>query len=63
MKWSKVVIPAKAGIQPISNLLKTLDSRLHGNDPKEQFSTFDESIMIEAVEKPASEHPVFFKSS
>jgi hypothetical protein len=44
MKWLKAVIPAKAGIQPISNQFKTLDSRFHGNDPKDQFSTFDEII-------------------
>jgi hypothetical protein len=34
MKWSKVVIPAKAGIQTIGKQLKPLDSRFHGNDTK-----------------------------
>ncbi len=28
----KIVIPAQAGIQARRNQLKTLDSRLHGND-------------------------------
>ncbi|MGD0283385.1 MAG: tetratricopeptide repeat protein [Dissulfurispiraceae bacterium] len=36
----KVVIPAKAGIQGISNYPKRLDSRLHGNDEKTLFQTF-----------------------
>jgi hypothetical protein len=34
VKSPKTVIPAKAGIQ---NILKTLDSRFHGNDKKEKF--------------------------
>ncbi len=34
-------MPAKAGIQ---NYLKTLDSRLRGNDVKGRFKTFYESI-------------------
>ena len=34
-------MPAKAGIQ---NYLKTLDSRLRGNDVKERFQNFYESI-------------------
>ena len=34
-------MPAKAGIQ---NYLKTLDSRLRGNDVKERFKTFYETI-------------------
>ncbi|MDH4233491.1 MAG: hypothetical protein OEW04_15850, partial [Nitrospirota bacterium] len=38
----KSVIPAKAGIR---NTLKTLDSRLHGNDKKGQMTkTFDFEI-------------------
>jgi hypothetical protein len=34
-------MPAKAGIQ---NYLKTLDSRLRGNDAKGRFMTFYETI-------------------
>ena len=34
-------MPAKAGIQ---NYLKTLDSRLRGNDTKGRFKTFYETI-------------------
>jgi hypothetical protein len=37
-------MPAKAGIQ---NYLKTLDSRLRGNDVKGRFKTFYETINIE----------------
>ena len=37
-------MPAKAGIQ---NYLKTLDSRLRGNDAKGGFKTFYEAINIE----------------
>ena len=36
-------MPAKAGIQ---NYLKTLDSRLRGNDVKGRFKTFYETIKI-----------------
>jgi hypothetical protein len=36
-------MPAKAGIQ---NYLKTLDSRLRGNDVKRRFKTFYESIKV-----------------
>ncbi len=36
-------MPAKAGIQ---NYLKTLDSRLRGNDIKGRFKTIYESIII-----------------
>ena len=36
-------MPAKAGIQ---NYLKTLDSRLRGNDVKGRFKTFYESIKV-----------------
>ena len=36
-------MPAKAGIQ---NYLKTLDSRLRGNDAKGRFKTFYETIKI-----------------
>jgi len=36
-------MPAKAGIQ---NYLKTLDSRLRGNDAKEHFKTFYETIIF-----------------
>ncbi len=36
-------MPAKAGIQ---NYLKTLDSRLRGNDVKRRFTTFHETIKI-----------------
>ena len=37
-------MPAKAGIQ---NYLKTLDSRLRGNDAKGRFKTFYETINID----------------
>jgi len=37
-------MPAKAGIQ---KYLKTLDSRLRGNDAKGRFKTFYESINID----------------
>jgi len=37
-------MPAKAGIQ---NYLKTLDSRLRGNDAEGHFKTFYETINIE----------------
>ena len=36
-------MPAKAGIQ---NYLKTLDSRLRGNDVKGCFKTFYETIIL-----------------
>jgi hypothetical protein len=38
-------MPAKAGIQ---NYLKTLDSRLRGNDAKGSFKTFYETINIQS---------------
>ena len=41
---------AKAGIQ---NYLKTLDSRLRGNDAKGRFKTFNEAIKIDEDIKPA----------
>ena len=37
-------MPAKAGIQ---NYLKTLDSRLRGNDVKGRFKTYYETITLE----------------
>ena len=37
-------MPAKAGIQPRFSEVKTLDSRLRGNDAKGQNKTFYESI-------------------
>ena len=37
-------MPAEAGIQ---NYLKTLDSRLRGNDAKGRFKTFYETINFE----------------
>ena len=40
-------MPAKAGIQ---NYLKTLDSRLRGNDVKGRFKTFYETINIDGAE-------------
>jgi len=36
-------MPAKAGIQPRFSVVKTLDSRLRGNDDKVAFSTFYET--------------------
>ena len=39
-------MPAKAGIQ---NYLKTLDSRLRGNDAKGHFKTFYETINIDGA--------------
>ena len=41
-------MPAKAGIQ---NYLKTLDSRLRGNDAKGRFKTFYETINIDGFVK------------
>ena len=41
-------MPAKAGIQ---NYLKTLDSRLRGNDVKGRFKTFYETINIRRYKK------------
>ena len=41
-------MPAKAGIQ---NYLKTLDSRLRGNDAKGGFKTFYEGIKSENIPK------------
>jgi len=38
-------MPAKAGIQ---NYLKTLDSRLRGNDAEGRFKTFYETINLHA---------------
>jgi hypothetical protein len=45
----KVVIPAQAGIQTISNPLKTLDSRFHGNDRKWTFETFCEFVKYDLL--------------
>jgi len=42
------VMPAKAGIQ---NYLKTLDSRLRGNDAKGRFKTFNETINLQFTDK------------
>ncbi len=42
-------MPAKAGIQ---NYLKTLDSRLRGNDVKGRFKTFYETIKYDKPLKP-----------
>ena len=39
-------MPAKAGIQ---NYLKTLDSRLRGNDAKGRFKTFYETINLKSA--------------
>jgi hypothetical protein len=44
MDSQKVIIPAEAGIQTILNLLKTLDSRFHGNDVKWLSTIFCEPI-------------------
>ena len=41
-------MPAKAGIQ---NYLKTLDPCLHGNDVKERFKTFYETIKIKKIKQ------------
>jgi len=43
VKSQNSVMPAKAGIQ---NYLKTLDSRLRGNDAEERFKTFYETISV-----------------
>ena len=40
-------MPAKAGIQ---NYLKTLDSRLRGNDVKGRFKPFYETIKVDCTE-------------
>ncbi len=44
-----VVIPAKAGIQSVCNLLKFLDSRFRGNDEKTTVALFCETINIESI--------------
>ena len=41
-------MPAKAGIQ---NYLKTLDSRLRGNDVKGRFKTYYKTITLEDEKK------------
>jgi len=41
-------MPAEAGIQ---NYLKTLDSRLRGNDVKGRFKTFYETLKIDTIVK------------
>src|SRR4030042_7167262 len=41
-KFSLFVIPAKAGIQ---NVLKTLDSRFHGNDKKGDYSIYGQTLI------------------
>jgi len=46
-------MPAKAGIQ---NYLKTLDSRLRGNDVKGRFKTFYETINPDTPEKWPQRH-------
>jgi len=45
-KVRKTVTPAQAGVQ---NLLKTLDSRLRGNDRRREISTFYEVVINEQV--------------
>ena len=42
----KVVIPAKAGIQSVCNLLKFLNSRFRGNDEKTTVVLFRKTIKI-----------------
>ena len=42
-------MPVKAGIQ---NYLKTLDSRLRGNDAKGRFKTFYETINVHLSTNP-----------
>ena len=52
-KVEGTVTPAQAGVH---NSIKILDSRLRGNDRKERFSTFYESIkkwMVESLDKEA----------
>jgi hypothetical protein len=46
-------MPAKAGIQ---KYLKTLDSRLRGNDAKGRFKTFYETINIDIAAKRHKKH-------
>ncbi len=46
MASQKVVIPAEAGIQRVSNNMKRLDSRLHGNDGKTFYQTFFDSVNV-----------------
>ena len=48
-------MPAKAGIQ---NYLKTLDSRLRGNDAKGRFKTFYETINIQSSFVIPLHHPL-----
>jgi hypothetical protein len=46
MVWSKVVTPAKTGVQYFCNTLKFMDSGVHRNDVFWAFSTFDQIINI-----------------
>ena len=48
-------MPAKAGIQ---KYLKTLDSRLRGNDAKGRFKTFYETINIQSSIILLLHHPL-----
>jgi len=48
-------MPAKAGIQ---NYLKTLDSRLRGNDVKGRFKTFYETIKFDKAAETPHEPPM-----
>jgi hypothetical protein len=45
--FEKVVIPAQAGIQSAVNWLKSLDSRLRGNDGKGRLTNFCEPSIKE----------------
>ena len=53
-------MPAKAGIQ---NYLKTLDSRLRGNDTKGGFKTFYETINVGRLMFIFQNNPVGHKSN
>ena len=48
-------MPAKAGIQ---NYLKTLDSRLRGNDAKGRFKTFYETINVHLSKPTLNPEPL-----
>jgi hypothetical protein len=48
MDSQKVVTPAEAGVQEISNYLKKLDSGIRRNHNKPHFQTFYEFIRVNA---------------
>ena len=52
MNSQKVVMPAKAGIQSLAKSLKSLDSRLRGNDENRVSPTFFGFIILVVISVP-----------